>query len=158
MIRLPAVALAAVLLVPSRLPGEALSLGKQGVSAAPAISGALVGSPVRGAPYAVWADSDNDGFVDGYVANGAYVPGTPPGYKPSIGRVALSGKPTVPIKAMGVTTAPRGGIKAPMIGAPVAGVPGAVWADINADAQVDGYVYKGQYYSGAPQRVPKPLP
>ena len=37
-----------------------------------------------------------------------------------------------------------------MIGAAVGGLAGAIWADRNNDGQVDGYVYNGQYYAGAP--------
>jgi hypothetical protein len=28
----------------------------------------------------VWTDRNNDGVVDGYMYNGQYYPGTPPGY------------------------------------------------------------------------------
>src|SRR5947209_735500 len=37
-----------------------------------------------------------------------------------------------------------------VIGAAVGGLAGAVWADQNNDGVVDGYVYNGQYYPGAP--------
>ena len=37
-----------------------------------------------------------------------------------------------------------------VIGAAVGGLAGAVWADRNNDGMVDGYVYNGQYYTGAP--------
>jgi len=37
-----------------------------------------------------------------------------------------------------------------VIGAAVGGLAGAVWADRNNDGVVDGYVYNGQYYNGAP--------
>lgn len=36
------------------------------------------------------------------------------------------------------------------IGAPVNGIPGAVWADRDSDSRVDGYVLNGQYYAGVP--------
>jgi hypothetical protein len=36
------------------------------------------------------------------------------------------------------------------IGAAVGGLAGAVWADRSGDGRVDGYVYNGQYYEGAP--------
>ncbi len=46
-----------------------------------------------------------------------------------------------------------------MIGAAVGGLAGAVWADRNNDGQVDGYVYNGQYYAGAPSgAAPAPAP
>ena len=45
-----------------------------------------------------------------------------------------------------------------MIGAAVGGLAGAVWADRNNDGVVDGYVYNGQYYAGAPQAAPAPPP
>ena len=37
-----------------------------------------------------------------------------------------------------------------VIGAAVGGLAGAIWADRNNDGLVDGYVYNGQYYQGAP--------
>ena len=37
-----------------------------------------------------------------------------------------------------------------VIGAAVGGLAGAIWADQNNDGVVDGYVYNGQYYAGAP--------
>jgi hypothetical protein len=40
--------------------------------------GALVGAAVGGLAGAVWADSNNDGCVDGYRENGQYYPGAPP--------------------------------------------------------------------------------
>ena len=48
-------------------------------------------------------------------------------------------------------------------GAAVGGLAGAVWADRNNDGVVDGYVYNGQYYAGAPAgytgtAVPAPMP
>jgi hypothetical protein len=38
-----------------------------------------------------------------------------------------------------------------VVGAAVPGLEGAVWADRDNDGVVDGYVYKGQYYQGAPR-------
>ena len=58
--------------------------------AAPAVSippNAAVGARVGGVSGAVWADLNNDGVVDGYVANGQYYPGIPAGY---------TGEPTPP--------------------------------------------------------------
>jgi hypothetical protein len=46
-----------------------------------------------------------------------------------------------------------------VIGAAVGGLAGAVWADRNNDGAVDGYVYNGQYYQGAPaSTAPAPAP
>ena len=44
-----------------------------------------------------------------------------------------------------------------MIGAAVGGIAGAIWADQNNDGRVDGYVYNGQYYAGAPSSAPPPM-
>ncbi len=41
-------------------------------------------------------------------------------------------------------------IEGAAVGAVVGGLAGAVWADRNNDGRVDGYVYQGQYYEGAP--------
>jgi hypothetical protein len=41
-----------------------------------------------------------------------------------------------------------------VIGAAVGGLAGAIWADQNNDGRVDGYVYNGQYYAGAPSSTP----
>jgi hypothetical protein len=40
------------------------------------------------------------------------------------------------------------------IGAAVAGIGGAIWADQNRDGCIDGYVREGQYYAGAPAQQP----
>ena len=56
-----------------------------GVSVA---EGALAGAAIAGIANAVWADQNNDGYVDGYVQNGAYYPGVPQGYDPVLRRVA----------------------------------------------------------------------
>ncbi|HWJ38688.1 MAG TPA: glycine zipper domain-containing protein, partial [Sphingomicrobium sp.] len=44
------------------------------------LQGAVIGAAVGGLAGAVWADRNNDGVVDGYVYNGQYYPGAPPGY------------------------------------------------------------------------------
>ena len=49
-------------------------------------------------------------------------------------------------------------IEGAAIGAAVGGLAGAVWADNNNDGQVDGYVYNGQYYQGAPPQSAAPAP
>lgn len=41
------------------------------------LEGALVGAAVGGIAGAVWADSNNDGCVDGYTRDGRYYPGAP---------------------------------------------------------------------------------
>jgi hypothetical protein len=50
------------------------------VQAASIPPNAAVGARVGGVSGAVWADLNNDGVVDGYVANGQYYPGVPAGY------------------------------------------------------------------------------
>ncbi len=65
--------------------GAALATIVPGVSVA---DGALVGAAIGGLSNAVWADQNNDGAVDGYVQNGSYYPGTPPGYDPALRLVA----------------------------------------------------------------------
>ena len=47
------------------------------------IEGAAVGAAIGGLAGAVWADNNNDGYVDGYVYNGQYYAGTPQGYDPT---------------------------------------------------------------------------
>ncbi len=42
------------------------------------IEGALIGAAVGGLAGAVWADSDRDGYADGYYHNGQYYEGRPP--------------------------------------------------------------------------------
>ena len=41
------------------------------------LEGALVGAAVGGLAGAIWADSNNDGCVDGYVREGQYYSGSP---------------------------------------------------------------------------------
>ena len=52
-----------------------------------AIEGAMIGAAINGIPGAIWADRNNDGYVDGYVRNGQYFPGTPQGYDRALRRV-----------------------------------------------------------------------
>lgn len=49
-------------------------------------------------------------------------------------------------------------IEGAAIGAAVGGLAGAIWADQNNDGRVDGYVYNGQYYQGAPAGTAAPAP
>ena len=41
-------------------------------------------------------------------------------------------------------------VEGALAGAAIGGLTGAIWADQNNDGRVDGYVYNGQYYTGAP--------
>ena len=41
-------------------------------------------------------------------------------------------------------------IEGAAVGAAIGGLAGVIWADQNNDGVVDGYVYNGQYYAGAP--------
>ena len=50
-------------------------------------------------------------------------------------------------------------IEGAAVGAAIGGLAGAVWADNDRDGRVDGYVYNGQYYQGAPaSAAPAPAP
>src|SRR5436309_1078517 len=63
------------------------------------------------------------------------------------GTAALGACANNPRVAEGAAIGAAGGA---VIGAAVGGLAGAVWADRNNDGVVDGYVYNGQYYTGAP--------
>jgi phage tail tape-measure protein len=114
----------------------------------------------------VWADNNNDGYVDGYLYNGQYYAGTPTGYDPSTHSVlasaatgALGGAAIG--AAAGAVLPGVSVLQGAVIGAAVGGLAGAVWADRNNDGMVDGYVYNGQYYPGAPAGytgAPAPAP
>src|SRR3954452_3557403 len=67
------------------LGGAAVGAVVPGVSV---IEGAAVGAAIGGLAGAAWADSNNDGYVDGYMYNGQYYPGTPQGYDPTTHAVA----------------------------------------------------------------------
>ena len=118
------------------------------------IEGAAVGAAIGGLANAVWADRNNDGYVDGYVSNGQYYQGTPQGYDPTlrsvaggaIGGAALGGAAGALIPGLGI-------LEGAVVGAAVGGLAGALWADRNNDGQADGYVYQGQYYQGAPTQT-----
>ena len=121
------------------------------------IEGAAVGAAIGGAAGYVWADQNNDGYVDGYVANGQYYAGTPQGYDPTLRRVATGALGGAALGAAAGALIPGLGVlEGAVIGAAVGGVAGAVWADRDNDGRVDGYVSNGQYYAGAPAAAPAP--
>ena len=129
-------------------------LGAAGGALIPAVSvieGAAVGAAIGGLAGAVWADNNNDGYVDGYVQNGQYYAGTPQGYDPTLRRVATGALGGAALGAAAGALIPGVSLlEGAVIGAAVGGLAGAVWADQNNDGRADGYVYNGQYYSGAP--------
>ena len=115
------------------------------------IEGAAVGAAIGGLAGAVWSDSNNDGYVDGYQYNGQYYAGTPQGYDPTLRRVATGALGGAALGAVGGALIPGiSTLEGAVIGAAVGGIAGAIWADQNNDGRVDGYVYNGQYYQGAP--------
>src|SRR6059058_2606048 len=134
------------------------AIGAAGGAAVPGVSvieGAAVGAAIGGLAGAVWADNNNDGYVDGYSYNGQYYAGTPQGYDPNthsvfagaatgaLGGAALGAAAGAVIPGVSV-------LQGAVIGAAVGGLAGAIWADRDNDGRVDGYVYNGQYYAGAP--------
>jgi uncharacterized membrane protein len=134
--------------------GAAIGAIAPGIST---IEGAAVGAAIGGLAGAVWADNNNDGYVDGYVQNGQYYPGTPQGYDPTTHAVVTGALGGAALGAAAGAVLP--GLSVPagaVIGAAVGGVAGAIWADRNNDGVVDGYVYNGQYYAGAPSAAPPP--
>jgi hypothetical protein len=121
------------------------------------IEGAAVGAAIGGLAGAVWADQNNDGYVDGYVANGQYYAGTPQGYDPTLRRVVTGAGLGAGAGAIAGAVIPGLGVlEGAVIGAAVGGLAGAIWADRDNDGRVDGYVYNGQYYQGAPPAQPAP--
>ncbi len=145
--------------------GAAVGAVVPGVSV---IEGAAVGAAIGGLAGATWADPNNSGYVSGYNYNGQYYPGTPSGYDPrsrsvlggaaggALGGAALGAAAGAVIPGISV-------LQGAVIGAAVGGLAGAVWADRNNDGVVDGYVYNGQYYNGAPAgygaaQAPAPAP
>lgn len=115
------------------------------------IEGAAVGAAIGGLAGAVWADRNNDGYVDGYVQNGQYYAGSPQGYDPTARRVITGAGLGAGAGALAGAVIPGLGIlEGAVIGAAVGGLAGAIWADRDNDGRVDGYVYNGQYYQGAP--------
>jgi uncharacterized membrane protein len=121
------------------------------------IEGAAVGAVIGGLGNAIWSDRNNDGYVDGYVQNGQYYAGTPQGYDPTLRRVGTGALGGAALGAAAGAVIPGLGIlEGAVIGAVVGGVAGAIWADRDNDGRVDGYVYNGQYYAGAPTATPAP--
>lgn len=115
------------------------------------IEGAAVGAVIGGLANAVWADRNNDGYVDGYVQNGQYYTGQPQGYDPTLRRVATGAIGGAALGAVAGAVIPGLSIlEGAVIGAAVGGVAGAIWADRDNDGRVDGYVSNGQYYTGSP--------
>jgi hypothetical protein len=115
------------------------------------IEGAAVGAAIGGLAGAVWADQNNDGYVDGYVSNGQYYAGTPQGYDPTLRRVATGALGGAAIGGVAGAVIPGVSVlEGAVIGAAVGGLAGAIWADRDNDGRVDGYVYNGQYYQGSP--------
>jgi hypothetical protein len=132
--------------------GAALGAVVPGVSL---IEGAAVGAAIGGLAGAVWADNNNDGYVDGYVYNGQYYTGTPQGYDPTLHRVATGALGGAALGAVAGAVIPGVSLlEGAVIGAAVGGLAGAIWADRDNDGRVDGYVYNGQYYTGAPSATP----
>ncbi|MFL6729361.1 MAG: YMGG-like glycine zipper-containing protein [Sphingomicrobium sp.] len=130
------------------LGGAAVGAVVPGVSV---IEGAAVGAAIGGLAGAVWSDQNNDGYVDGYVQNGQYYPGTPTGYDPTLRRVATGALGGAALGAVGGALIPGVSVlEGAVIGAAVGGLAGAIWADRDNDGRVDGYVQNGQYYAGAP--------
>jgi hypothetical protein len=125
------------------------------------IEGAAVGAAIGGLAGAIWSDTNNDGYVDGYTYNGQYYAGTPSGYDPNthsvlasaatgaLGGAALGAVAGAVIPGVSI-------LQGAVIGAAVGGLAGAIWADRNNDGVVDGYVYNGQYYTGAPAATAPP--
>src|SRR5256885_9625777 len=84
------------------------------------IEGAAVGAAIGGLAGAVWADTNNDGYVDGYMYNGQYYAGTPTGYDPNthsvlasaatgaLGGAAIRAAPGAPTRGNTPTRARRG--------------------------------------------------
>jgi hypothetical protein len=130
------------------LGGAAVGAVVPGVSV---IEGAAVGAAIGGLAGAVWTDQNNDGYVDGYVQNGSYYPGTPSGYDPTLRRVATGALGGAALGAVGGALIPGVSIlEGAVIGAAVGGLAGAIWSDRDNDGRVDGYVQNGTYYQGAP--------
>ena len=122
------------------------------------IEGAAVGAVIGGLANAVWADQNNDGYVDGYVQNGQYYTGQPQGYDPTLRRVATGALGGAALGGVAGAVIPGLGVlEGAVIGAAVGGIAGAIWADRDNDGRVDGYVQNGQYYQGSPAPTQQPV-
>jgi len=116
-----------------------------------AIRSAAVGAAVGGLPGAVWADPNNTGYVTGYTYKGRYHRGAPPRYGTN-SRAVVTAAVSRPVPGADGGAVPVA-VSVPadaMVGRPVSGLPGAVWADVNNDGVADGYVEDGRYFPGAP--------
>lgn len=145
-------------------PGDALPVAssgnRQGGTFAAATGDLLPntlvpGAAIGGLPGAVWADQNGDGYVDGYLLKGQYFSGAPAGYDPESHAVLAGTNGSAALGTAAGAVLP--GVAIPssaVIGAPVGGLAGAFWADRNNDGVVDGYIYHGQYYPGAPYAFP----
>lgn len=134
--------------------GAALGAVVGGVSP---IEGAVVGAAIGGLAGAVWSDSNNDGYVDGYSQNGTYYSGRPAGWDSTLGRVATTAVGGAALGAAAGAVIPGVSVlEGAIAGAVVGGLAGAIWADQDRDGRVDGYMYNGQYYAGAPSTTSPP--
>lgn len=114
------------------------------------IEGAAVGTAIGGLAGAYWADTNNDGYVDGYNHNGTYYAGAPQGYDPTRRIVTTAAGGAALGAAAGALIPGLGILEGAVVGAAIGGLAGAFWADQNGDGRVDGYYQNGTYYPGAP--------
>ena len=122
------------------------------------IEGAVVGAAIGGLAGAVWSDSNNDGYADGYSQNGTYYQGRPSGWDSTLGRVGTGAAGGAVLGAAAGALIPGVSIlEGAIAGAVVGGLAGAIWADQDRDGRVDGYMYNGTYYPGAPGSAPPPM-
>ncbi|MEO6580766.1 MAG: hypothetical protein ABIN83_06400 [Sphingomicrobium sp.] len=123
------------------------------------IQGAVAGAAIGGLAGAVWSDSNNDGYADGYSQNGQYYQGQPSGWDSTLGRVGTGVAGGAVLGAAAGALIPGVSLlEGAIAGAVVGGLAGAIWADQDRDGRVDGYMYNGQYYQGAPNgSAPMPM-